>query len=97
MSGFLPGTNIPSESWRAHPASHVAAWLKSQVNSAEKTSSLNTFALVGIGYGKSGTGGAETCPLRVQPLLLLLLPRIEHRHPCLVEIASVACHNRKPW
>ncbi len=43
---------------------------------------------------KSGKGGAETCPLRVQLLLPLLLPRVEHRHLCLVEIASVAGHNR---
>ena len=36
MSGFLLDTNIPSESWRAHPASNVAALgLKSQVKSAQ--------------------------------------------------------------
>ena len=26
----------------------------------------------------------------------LLLPRVEHGHPCLVEIAPVACDDRKP-
>ena len=25
----------------------------------------------------------------------LLFPRVEHRHPCLIEIAPVACNNRK--
>ena len=35
MSGFLLDTNIPSESWRAHPTSNVAAWLKSQVKAAQ--------------------------------------------------------------
>ena len=35
MSGFLPDTNIPLESWRAHPRSHVAAWLGSQVKAAQ--------------------------------------------------------------
>jgi predicted nucleic acid-binding protein len=34
MSGFLLDTNIPSESWRAHPTSSVAAWLKGQVKAA---------------------------------------------------------------
>jgi predicted nucleic acid-binding protein len=35
MSGFLLDTNIPSESWRAHPTSNVAAWLKGQVKAAQ--------------------------------------------------------------
>ena len=35
MSGFLLDTNIPSESWRAHPASNVAAWLRSQVMASQ--------------------------------------------------------------
>jgi len=35
MSGFLLDTNIPSESWRAHPASNVAGWLKSQARAAQ--------------------------------------------------------------
>jgi len=35
MSGFLLDTNIPSESWRPHPASSVAAWLKAQVKAAQ--------------------------------------------------------------
>jgi predicted nucleic acid-binding protein len=35
MSGFLLDTNIPSESWRAHPTSNVAAWLESQVKAAQ--------------------------------------------------------------
>jgi len=39
MSGFLLDTNIPSESWRARPASNVAAWLRSQVAQRGDTSS----------------------------------------------------------
>ena len=35
MSGFLLDTNIPSESWRASPASNFAAWLRSQVKAAQ--------------------------------------------------------------
>jgi len=35
MSGFLLDTNIPSESWRAQPAANVAAWLRSQVKTAQ--------------------------------------------------------------
>lgn len=35
MSGFLLDTNIPSESWRAQPASIVALWLKRQVKEAQ--------------------------------------------------------------
>jgi toxin FitB len=35
MSGFLLDTNIPSESWRAQPASNVAAWLRSQAKAAQ--------------------------------------------------------------
>jgi predicted nucleic acid-binding protein len=35
MSGFLLDTNVPSESWRAHPAPNVAAWLRSQVKAEQ--------------------------------------------------------------
>ncbi len=35
MSGFLLDTNVPSESWRAHPAPNVAAWLKGQAKAAQ--------------------------------------------------------------
>jgi hypothetical protein len=35
MSDFLLDTNIPSASWRAQPTSTVAAWLKSQVKTAQ--------------------------------------------------------------
>ena len=35
MSGFLLDTNVPSESWRAQPTANVAAWLRSQVKTAQ--------------------------------------------------------------
>ena len=35
MSGFLLDTNIPSESWRARPDEKVAAWLGSQLKTAQ--------------------------------------------------------------
>jgi predicted nucleic acid-binding protein len=60
MSGFLLDTNIPSESWRARPASNVAAWLRSQVKAAQFIS------VVTVGELRKGAILLPPCAKRTQ-------------------------------
>ena len=70
MSGFLLDTNIPSEGWREQPNANVAAWLRSQVRTAQFISVV-TVGELGKGAMLLPPGAKRT---RIEHSIEVLIP-----------------------